>query len=176
MIAVGRIAKQKNYELMITAMTKVLKAYPSVVLDIFGCDEERLQHDLQEMVDSNGMHGRIVFCGRSKNIFQEYLKHDIFLLSSDYEGVPNSLLEAMACKLVCVSTNCRTGPEDLIENGINGYLVPLNNSEAFADTVLSALQMSKESRAIMGNNARIKVLSYCSAESSIQTLNELFLL
>ena len=85
-------------------------------------------------------------------------------MSSDFEGLPNALMEAMASGLVCVSTNCKTGPSDLIESGCNGILVPVGDICSFAEAIERCLKMTKEERANMARLARMRVMSYCSLE------------
>ena len=70
----------------------------------------------------------------------------MFLITSDMEGMPNALMEAMAVGLPCVSTDCETGPADLIEDGINGYLVPVNDHELLAEKIIKFMEMTFEER------------------------------
>ena len=81
----------------------------------------------------------------------------------------------MASQLICISTNCKTGPKDLIDEGENGFLVPVGNSAKLSEVIRLVLRMPKEERAKIAKSARIKVLSYCSQENSVDFLCKLLI-
>lgn len=127
-IAAARLEPQKNYFMMLQAFAKLHRDFPNVTLDIFGAGG--LFQELQNWVTEHGLDNVIRLKGRSENVFNEYLQHDVFLMSSDYEGMPNSLMEAMSVGLACISTDCPTGPGDLIQDGVNGLLVSVGDVDA----------------------------------------------
>ena len=86
----------------------------------------------------------------------------MFVLSSDYEGMPNALLEAMGLGIPCISTNCPTGPEDIIIDKENGRLVPVGNSEIIADRIIEWIE-NPELLDEIGCNARRTILNNYSA-------------
>ena len=89
------------------------------------------QADLRALlVDHPQLRGRLHFPGRLGNVADWYARAQIFVLSSRYEGFPNVLLEAMAAGCCCVAANCPQGPADLIQDGVNGRLVPDTASDA----------------------------------------------
>ena len=116
------------------------------------------------------MSKNIFLPGRTNRIEEEYRNNDIFLMTSDYEGMPNTLAEAMASKLVCIATDCKTGPRDLIDDGINGFLVPVGDETQLQDKMEYVLTLSREKRDDIASSARKKILSYCSKENSVQKL------
>ena len=152
LVMAGRLDDQKNYKMAITAMKTVHESYPDVILDIFGKGKE--EEDLRAFIMSNGLEGCVTLKGWTQNVADEYAKSDIYLMTSDCEGMPNALMEAMAIGLPCISTDCPTGPADLICDGENGYLVPVNDAAALADRVMRLVEMSSEDRRAMGESAR----------------------
>lgn len=169
-IAVGRLASQKNYPLMINAFKLSVEKCSDIKLSIFGSNSSS---KLQELINELNMQNNIFLMGRSENVSQELLKRDAFIMSSDYEGMPNALAEAMATGLVCISTDCRTGPKDLIDDGINGFLVQTGNTEEMANAILKVIEMPKEESERIGKSAREKILHFCSEENSFNRLVEL---
>ena len=95
-------------------------------------------------------------------------------MTSNHEGLPNALIEAMASRLVCISTDCETGPGDLIDHGVTGFLVPVGDSAGFAETIEKALKLSTDERTAMADAARSKMLKHCSLENSANVLCKCF--
>ena len=150
-VMAGRITVQKNYMLAIDAMKVIHSIYPDVILDIFG--EGSLKKELQAIVCKAGLEDVIHFKGWSEAITNEFLKYDAYILTSNFEGQPNSLMEAMATGLPCISTSCKTGPKELI-NGNNGILINPNDLKQLISAMESLITMDKESRQRMGNEAK----------------------
>ena len=120
----GRLSKQKNFEMLIKAFSKICDQFPDYCLVIYGEGEER--QSLENLITSLGLTDRIRLPGNIQNIAEEMEKNSVFVLSSDFEGMPNALMEAMALGLPCISTDCPCGgPRYLIHNGENGILVPV---------------------------------------------------
>lgn len=169
-VAAGRITEQKNYPMMIKAFANVCKNHPEITLDIYGEGNEIYVSQIRELISTVGMDDRIILCGRSNCMENEYKSHDVFLMSSDYEGLPNALAEAMASRLVIISTDCKTGPRDLIDDGRNGFLVPIDNIDALQQKLEEVISMSPEKLNEIAKNARKKVLNYCSRRNSVERL------
>lgn len=167
-IAVGRITSQKNYEMMFKAFAKVAQKSPNIRLSVFGTGE--LEESLNSLISELDMNQNIKLMGRSDNIPQELHSRDVFLMSSDFEGMPNALAEAMATGLVCVSTDCKTGPKDLIDDGKNGFLVPTGDVDKFTEVIGRICDMTKTESEKLGKAAREKILSFCSEENSFNRL------
>jgi GalNAc-alpha-(1->4)-GalNAc-alpha-(1->3)-diNAcBac-PP-undecaprenol alpha-1,4-N-acetyl-D-galactosaminyltransferase len=151
-VMVGRLADQKNYEMIIDAMKIVHREYPDVVVDIFGKGNK--EKALKEKIKVAGLSNTINLRGWTQNAIEEYADSDLYILTSDYEGMPNSLLEAMAVGIPCISTSCETGPKEMIDNGINGFLVPVKDVNALATCITDIIKMPKHIRESIGWNAK----------------------
>lgn len=137
-IGVGRLEKQKNFSLLIRAFYEVYQKHPNVRLDIFG--EGSLQNQLQDEINKLHLGHVAVLRGRSNSYKEIYTKASIFVLSSDFEGMPNTLLEAMAVGLPCIATNCPTGPADIINDEINGFLVSVNDCDKLSNIICKIIE------------------------------------
>lgn len=172
-VAVARLNKQKNYPMMIRAFARASEKEPALTLDIYGQGSGEMLQKTQTLIDSLGMGERIRLCGWRKNISEELKQYDAFLMSSDYEGMPNALAEAMATGLICLSTDCKTGPKDMIDSGKNGFLAETGNEQSFAEGIEKIMQLSLDQCAAMGTAAREKILEMCSEENTLARLNQL---
>ena len=125
-VSVGRLEAQKNQKLLIDAFTLIANDFPEYQLTIYG--EGSLRKELEDYIKAKGLQERVFLPG-SKNNIQEHIKDaSLFVLSSDYEGIPNALIEAMAIGLPCVSTDCSPGgARELIEEGISGLITPCSD-------------------------------------------------
>ena len=170
-VAAGRLAKQKNYKMMIDAVKFVSEEYGDVSLKIYGIGE--LEEKLNAYIREQGLEDVVRLMGRSNELYNVYKDVDLYVMSSDYEGMPNALAEAMAIGLPCISTDCKTGPRDLINDGENGYLVPCDDAEALAQKIKAIFSMSSEEQRAMGQRAREKVVTYCGEENSLRRLVDL---
>ena len=172
-VAAGRIAEQKNYPVMIEAFGIAHRERPNLRLSIYGTGDKAYMDTIQRMIDERGLSSVITMHGRTNDTLSVLQQSDAFLMTSDYEGMPNALVEAMAVGLPCISTNCRTGPRDLIDHGENGFLVGTGDAEAIAEAVLCAASMDSEHAKQMGRKAREKVLDLCSESNSLKKLIKL---
>ena len=122
-VAAGRLERQKNYPLLIRAFRDVSESQPEIYLEIFGSGSQETA--LREEIANLGLEHRITLKGRSSRLQEIYGEADLYVMTSDFEGMPNTLMEAMACGLPCISTDCPTGPSDLIRDGETGLLYRL---------------------------------------------------
>jgi glycosyltransferase involved in cell wall biosynthesis len=129
-VAAGRLAPQKGFDLLIAAFDEVVADHPDWKLRILGSGDRRAE--LQALIDARGLAGSVDLAGAANDIGAELAKASIFALSSRREGFPLVLVEAMSKGLAVVSFACPTGPEDLIEDHANGILVPPLDTSAFA--------------------------------------------
>ena len=127
-VAVGRLNPQKNYYLMLDAMKMFRKTHGDYILHIYGDGD--IKNNLIEYSKKLGIGNNVVFHGNDPDVKSKIINADFFIMSSDFEGMPNSLAEAMALGLPVISTNCDGGgAADLIEDNVNGRLVDKGNAE-----------------------------------------------
>lgn len=127
-ITVGRLTYQKNMELLVEIANKVLKNNPGWTWDIYG--EGDLKTSLQEKIMSYGLENLLTLKGQVSNVYELYGNYAFKVLTSRYEGFPMTLLEASANGLPMISFNIETGPNEIIENGVNGFLVSPMDKDA----------------------------------------------
>lgn len=130
--AIGRLDYQKAYDTMIKAFAIFARQHPEHVLNIYGRGPDKLRKELQELAANLNVGGRVIFHGNLPDVLDRIKDDGMFLMTSRYEGMPNALIEAMACGLPCVCTDCDFGPGELIEDGVSGLLSPVDDTEAIA--------------------------------------------
>lgn len=130
-ISVGRLYPQKNQAMMIRAFAKVADEFPDWQLIIFG--EGPLRESLELIVDSLELQDRVLLPGRTEYVIEELRKSKIFCMSSDYEGMSNSMIEAICVGLPIVTTDV-SGVKELVENGKNGVVVPCGDVDKLGKT------------------------------------------
>lgn len=161
---VGRLCKQKDFSTLFRSFVFVVEQIPDAKLHIYGEGDEL--RDLTILSKELGINNNIIFEGFSGDMLEEYQKYEIFVLSSKAEGMPNVLLEAMASGLACISSDCEFGPADIIEDGKNGMLVPVENSRALSKAILLLMQ-NRDLRTDIGRKAA--KISDIYAEDNIVT-------
>ena len=129
-ISVARLYPQKNQKMMIEAFAKIAGEFPDWQLVIYGEGPER--NSLELLVKSLQLEGRVLLPGRTEHVIDELRISKIFCLSSDYEGMSNSMIEAICVGLPVVSTKV-SGTEELITNGVDGFLVGVGNDKELAN-------------------------------------------
>ncbi len=149
-IAVGRISAEKGYDRLISIWKLVAHDHPDWQLDIFGNGElfDELNNSIQKSGDS-----QIVLHHSTKSIAQEYQHSSIYVLTSYYEGFALTLLEAMTNGLPSVAFDCPFGPQSMITDGENGYLVENGNTQLFVQR-LGELMDSERKRQQMSDKAK----------------------
>ncbi len=151
-VAAGRLCEQKNFPLLIEAFSRISDQFSDYKLKIYG--KGPLESQLKEIVDKKGLSDKVEFMGYVDNMPEQLEKASLFVLSSDFEGMPNALMEAMALGLPCVSTDCPCGgPKFLIKDRENGLLVPVNDVEAMSSAIKEMLA-NEELQNTCSNNAR----------------------
>lgn len=140
-IAVGRLVKTKNYALLLRAFARLPRENTCAHLVILGDGPERFP--LQRLADRLGIANRLTMPGTVRNPYVWMAHANLFVHSSNYEGCPNVLIEAMAIGLPIVACDCPTGPAEILQNGALGILVPTNDVEALAAAIARALPREK---------------------------------
>lgn len=145
-VTVGRLHPQKNQKLLIEAFSLIADQIPEYTLEIYGDGE--LKDALQKQIFDLGLSQRVFLMGTSKEIHKLIYDASLFVLSSDYEGLPNTLLEAMALGIPSISTDCKPGgAKEIIRNGVDGVVVPFQDKMALAKemrNLLKDLNLQKE--------------------------------
>lgn len=149
-IAVGRLAYQKNYPMMFRAFAKVHHDFPDWQLVVYGNGPQK--DEIRGVIERLGMEGHIILAGKSDHVVEEMNKSSLFVMSSDYEGMSNALLEAICVGLPVISTDV-SGAKDLITEGVNGYIVPVGNERALT-LALSSMLSSPEKMDEMGRQSK----------------------
>lgn len=142
--------KQKRQDLMIEAFRLVSNKIPDISLHFYG-DGNDLDFIIDKVKEYN-LEDKVFFHGVVKNIPDVIVQHKVFVLTSDFEGLPNALIEAMACGLVCISTDCSPGgARELIVDGQNGYIVPCGNFNLLCERIIEAFENDKKSEQVAKN-------------------------
>lgn len=150
-VTVGRLHEVKNHEMLIAAFAALAEDYPALTLRIYG-DGDR-KEKLSAYIDELHMQGRVVLEGDQGGMAERIKASRIFVLTSNVEGMPNALLEAMALGLACVSTDCPCGgPRTVIRDGENGLLVPVGDTAAL-ERALRRILSDPELEERLGANA-----------------------
>jgi glycosyltransferase involved in cell wall biosynthesis len=136
-LGVGRLTAQKDFGTLIRAFDSVRKETPASLL-ILGEGEGRAE--LESIVHSSGLADMVSLPGYVINPFPYMKNASLFVLSSRWEGLPNALIQALACGCPVVSTNCPTGPMEILQGGKYGHLVPVGDVEALAQAILQSLR------------------------------------
>ena len=133
-VSAGRFADQKRFDILIQAFAKVHEKHPDYKLVLYGEGECKAKYE--ELSRNLGIDRYIEYPGYVKNVSAAIREDSVFVLSSDYEGIPNSLIEAMTVGLPCVATDCTPGgPDFLTDSGKRGLLVPIRDVDAMTEAI-----------------------------------------
>lgn len=148
-VSLGRLdIKQKRQDILIEAFNSISRDYPDYVLELYGDGEDEKR--IRELAANNPS---IHIMGKTADVVNAVQSASVFVLSSDFEGIPNALLEAMSLGVPCVSTDCSPGgAKMLIRSGYNGLITPRGDSDALASAIKYMLD-NPETAEKMGVNA-----------------------
>jgi len=132
-IHVGRYAPQKRHDLLLSAWKEANLGLELILLT-------NPNPELQGLIDSNGLTNQVHIVGFQQNPFPWVAKAELLVLCSDHEGMPNVLIEALACGTRVVSTDCPSGPREILNGERSRWLVPMDNSAALAEAISNALK------------------------------------
>ena len=136
-LATGRLIEQKNFLMLIRAFAEV-RSRLDVRLILLGDGPQRRK--IYELINSLNIEEHVAMPGWVDNPYSLMANADLFVMSSSWEGCPNVLLEALACGCPVVSTDCPSGPSEILEQGRWGRLVPVNDQTALAEAIAATLE------------------------------------
>ncbi|WP_035381069.1 glycosyltransferase [Fervidicella metallireducens] len=154
-VGAGRLDKQKNFPLLIEAFAKFYKSHSDYVLKIYG--DGPLREELIRYAESLLPKDAYCFPGRTTELLEKIKSASMFVLSSDYEGMPNVVIEAMAMGMPVISTDCPSGGSSyLIQNGNNGILTPVGEVDALSEAMCKVAESEKFAIKISREAEKIK--------------------
>lgn len=150
-----RLSPQKNLDLLVDAFSDIAGEFPDMILEIYGEGAERQR--LEKRISEMGLSDRIYLPGYAFHAFEKMWKASMFVSSSDYEGISNSMLEALALGVPTICTDCSGGSaSDVIQNGVNGLLVPVRDRRAMAEAMRKLLRDSELMENISRNGCMLR--------------------
>lgn len=168
--AIGRLHTQKNFPLLISAAEALRRQNQNFCLQIFGEGDEK--DSLEGIIAQKQLSDVCSLMGRTSDVEGVLKNTDLFVLSSDYEGMPNALIEALAMGVPCISSDCRTGPRSLIKEGKTGLLFRTGDLASLTEKMSWALQHPAEMNQ-MGKAAREDVLNTYRIERTLSSFLEM---
>lgn len=144
-LSAARLEPHKGFLTLVRAFSKTL-ARKEARLVILG--EGTLQQAIEEEVRTLGLEDHVAMLGFKRNPFAYMSRADVFALASEFEGLPNVLVQAMAFGTPIVATDCRSGPAEILQGGRFGTLVPVNDEDALAHGLLHALTLPRQEEAM----------------------------
>lgn len=170
-LAIGKLDAQKGFDYLISAWKLVATKYPNWTLCIFGQGEWK--EKLSNMIRTFHLENSVLLLGLTNDVKFEYLNSSGYIMSSRYEGFPMVLLEAMSFGLPIVSFDCESGPNEIIDNGVNGFLVPSGDTDSLARYILLLIEdiTLRKKMGMMGKNKSMLF----DMESIMEQWNNLFL-
>lgn len=162
-ISLGRYELEKNQKLLIRAFASTHVAYPQYILELYGDGE--LAKDMAELIRKLDAEDYITLKSSVLDVFGTMNAAKIYVCSSDTEGYPNALLEAMAMGMACVSTECGGSIRDMINDGVSGLIVPVGDAESMSKALISlmkndnmAREMANRAIAVRERNSKERII------------------
>ena len=141
-VSVGRLEKQKNYPMLLQAFERFHHEKPDYILEIYG--EGQLEKEILDIIEQRKLSDCVKLMGFCTDVHEKIKDAAMFVMTSDYEGLPNALIEAMALGLPCISTDCPCGgPKTLIDNHKNGILINVGNVDELLRAMLRLTDASE---------------------------------
>jgi GalNAc-alpha-(1->4)-GalNAc-alpha-(1->3)-diNAcBac-PP-undecaprenol alpha-1,4-N-acetyl-D-galactosaminyltransferase len=154
-ISVGRLVEIKNTDMLIRAFARLCSEFPQHTLHIYGEGDKR--RELEMLCYELGIFERVQFHGFVSSVLEDIADASLYVLTSRHEGMPNSLIEAMAMGIPCISTDCPSGgPAELIQTGENGILIPVGDEEALVSAMRQILSDRIFARKLGENAMKIR--------------------
>lgn len=154
-VTVGRLSiLQKRHDVLLDAFSIVHKKHPEITLHIYGDGSDK--DEIFRMIKERHLEYAVFLEGKTSNVEKDICSARVFALSSDFEGIPNALIEAMSIGVPCVSTNCSPGGAALlINNGENGYLTEKSNAKDLAEKLIVLIENEAISNKLSDNAVNI---------------------
>ena len=156
-ISMGRLHHVKNFSSLIKAFGQIVKKHPDWKLRIYGDGE--LKQALHDQINQAGLQDNVFLMGFSNDMENALRQSSIFAFSSLVEGFALVIVEAMECGLPVVSYQCPCGPKDIITDGKDGFLVPVNNEQMLAEKICLLIE-DEDLRRQMASEAKIRAQHY----------------
>ena len=154
-VAVGRLDDNKNHAMLIRAFANLAEEFPEYTVTVYGEGESR--PELEKLITRLGLENRVFLPGRADAIEDKIYHSSLFVMTSDTEGMPNALIEAMSLGLPVISTDCPCGgPGELIRHGENGYLIPVRDEKALENQLRHCLTRVSEIEEVGKRAAKIQ--------------------
>jgi glycosyltransferase involved in cell wall biosynthesis len=151
-LGMSRLSPVKRLDLVIKAFHSVSDRLPGWTVVLYGEGPHR--RVLEDLIAGLGLQKRVFLPGTTQDPDSVMQRSSIFVLSSDYEGFPNAMCEAMACGMAVVAVDCETGPREILTHGVDGLLVPHGDVNALADALV-ALANDQRRREFLGERAAL---------------------
>ena len=151
-VQVGRVVEEKGHAKAVEVMKRVLEKVPQAHLHFYG--KGSLQETVQKQIDAAGLSDRIKFEGFVESMPAVYASAALSILPSTFEGFGLVVLESLQQNCPVVAFDCNYGPDDMIEDGVNGYLVAVDDIDAMADRIIRVLTDSELREKLSSNCAR----------------------
>ncbi len=151
-VTAARLVPQKNQKMLVDAFSDIAEEFPDYIVNFYG--DGPLKEELQEYINSKNLADKMFLCGAISNVPETITNAACFVLTSDYEGMPNALIEAMCVGLPVISTKV-SGATDLVVDGENGLLVDVGDKDALADALRRVLSNDKFAEKLAQNAAAL---------------------
>lgn len=154
-VAVGRLDENKNHAMLIKAFAELAEEFPEYTVIVYGEGEARAR--LKKLIGTLHLGERAFLYGKCEAIEEQIYESSLFVMTSDTEGMPNALLEAMSLGLPVISTDCPCGgPAEMIHHGENGYLIPVRDEKALKEQIRYCLKHPEELECVGRRAAEIQ--------------------
>lgn len=162
-IAVGRLEMQKGFDILIEIAKKTQKLIPDWKFVIYGEGSEK--DNLLRKIKNNELGGYVEIKPSVIDVEKILLNSSIYVMTSRFEGLPMVLIEAKECGLPEISFDCKEGPSEIIEDGVDGYIIPVNDNEMFIEKLVM-LAKDKEKRVNFSEHSKINAKRFSSTNVS----------